>query len=86
MQKSVSQQPFSCIKEGLGQETSNKFETSEQFHPIPAFQNEGTEFIINYAPERRLYVQAGPKRRLLLSPSKRRIKEICTVSAGRDTS
>ena len=85
MQKSVSQQPFSCIKEGLGQETSNKFEKSEQFHPIPAFQNGGTEFITNYAPERRLYVQAGPKRRLLLSPSERRIKEICTVSVGRDT-
>ena len=85
MQKSLSQQPFSCIKEGLEQETSNKFETSKQFHPTPAFQNGETEFVIKYAPEKRLYVQAGPKRRLLLSPSERTVKEIYTVSVGRYT-
>ena len=71
MQKSVSQQPLSCIKEGWGQQTSNKFETSEQFHPIPAFQNGGTEFTTKYAPEGRLHVQTGPKRRLLLCSSKK---------------
>ena len=85
MQKSVSQQPLSYIKEGWGQQTSNKFETSEQFHPIPAFQNGGTEFTTKYAPEGRLHVQTGPKRCLLLCSSKKGIKEICTVSVGRDT-
>ena len=85
MQKSVSQQPLSCIKEGWRQQTSNKFETSEQFHPIPAFQKGGVEFIAKYAPEERLHVQAGPKRRLLLCSSKKGIKEICTVLVGRDT-
>ena len=85
MQKSVSQQPLSCIKEGWGQQTSNKFETSEQFHPIPAFQNGGTEFTTKYAPEGRLHVQAGPKRCLLLCSSKKGIKEICTVPVGKDT-
>ena len=48
MQKSVSQQLLSCIKEGLEQQTSNKFETSEQFHPIPAFHNGGIELITKY--------------------------------------
>ena len=30
----------------MGQRTSNKFETSEKSHPILAFQNTGTEFMI----------------------------------------
>ena len=75
MQKSVSQQPLSCIKEGWGQQTSNKFETSEQFHSIPAFQNGGIQFTTKHAPERTLHVQAGPKRCLLLCSSKKGIKE-----------
>ena len=29
------------------QQTSNKFETSEQFHPTPVFQNGRAEFITN---------------------------------------
>ena len=81
MQKSVSQQGG----EGWRQQTSNKFETSEQFHPIQTFQNGETEFIKKHAPEGRLRVQAGPKRRLLLCFSKKGIKDICTVSVGRDT-
>ena len=80
-----NQQPLSCIKEGWGQQTSNKFETSGQFHPIPAFQNGGTEFITKYAPKGRLPVQAGPKMHLLLCSSKKGIKEICTVSVERDS-
>ena len=83
MQKSASQQPLSCIKEGLGQQSSNKFETSEHFHPIPAFQNGGTEFITKYAPGGRLNVQTGPKKRLLLCFSKKRIKRIM-VLVGKD--
>ena len=83
MQKSASQQPLSCIKEGLGQQSSNKFETSEHFHPIPAFQNGGTEFITKYAPGGRLNVQTGPKKRLLLCFSKKRIKGIM-VLVGKD--
>ena len=86
MQKSISQQPLSCIKEGWGQQTSNNFEASEQFHPIPAIQNGGTEFTTKYAPEGRLHVHTGPKRRLLLCSSKKGIiKVICKVSVGRDT-
>ena len=85
MQKSVSQQPLFCIKEGWGQQASNKFETSEQFHRVPAFQNKGIEFITKYAPEGRLHVQAGPNRRPLLCSAKKGIKELCTVSVGRDT-
>ena len=85
MQRSVSQQSLSCIKEGWGQQTSNKFETSEKFYPIPAFQNGGTEFTTKYAPEGRVNVQAGPKRRLLSGCSKKGIKKICMVSVGRDT-
>ena len=84
MQKSVSQQTLTYIKGGLGQHTSNKFGISEQFHLIPAFQNVGTEFITEYDPNGRLNVQAGPKRRLLLCFFKNGIKEICTVSMGRD--
>ena len=77
---------YLSIKEGWGQQTNSKLETSEQFHPIPAFQNGGTEFIKKCAPERRLHEQAGPKRRgLFLCSSKKGIKEICTVSVGRDT-
>ena len=86
MQKSVSEQPFSCIKEGKTmQQTSNKFETSEQFHPTPVFQNGRAEFITKYAPEGRLHVQPGPKKCLLLCSSKKGIKEICMASVGRDT-
>ena len=62
IQKSVSQQPLSCIKEGWRQQTNNKFETSEQFHPIPALQNGGTEFFTKYALEKKLHLQAGPKK------------------------
>ena len=60
MQKSVSQQTRTCIKEGLRQHTSNKFGISEQFHLIPAFQNVRTEFITEYDRNWRLHVQAGP--------------------------
>ena len=67
------------------QQTSNKFETSDSFYPIPVIQNGGTEFITKYGPEGRLHVQAAPERRLLLFSSKKGIKEICTVSVGRDT-
>ena len=70
---------------GMGQHTSNKFKTSEQFHPISAFQKGGTEFITKYAPEGGLHVQAGPKRLLLLCSSKKGIKEISMVSVRRDT-
>ena len=73
MQKLVSQQPLSCIKERMVQQTSNKFETSEQFHPILAFQNGGTEFVAKYAPEERLHVLAEPKRRVLLCSFKKLI-------------
>ena len=52
----MSQQLPPCIYEGWGQQTSNKFETSEQIHPIPAFQNRGTEFITKHALEGRLHV------------------------------
>ena len=85
MQKSGSQQPLTCIKGVWGQQTSNKFETSEQFHPIKAFQNGGTEFITKYASDGRIHVQVGPKRRLLLCPFKNGIKEICAFLVGRDT-
>ena len=67
------------------QQTSNKFETSEQFHPTPVFQNGRAEFITKYAPEGRLHVQPGPKKCLLLCSSKKGIKEICMASVGRDT-
>ena len=68
------QQSLSCIKELWEQQTSNKFEKTEEFHPIPAFQNGGTELITKYAPEGKPYVQAGPKRRPLLCSSKKGIK------------
>ena len=74
----MSQQLLSCIKKQWGQQTSNKFETTEQFHPIAAFQNRRTEFITKYAPEGRLHLHAGPKGRLLLCSSEKGIKEICT--------
>ena len=69
----------------MGATDQYKFETSEQLHTIPAFQNGGTEFITKYAPEERLHVPAGPKRCLLLCSFQKGIKEICTVSVGRDT-
>ena len=58
VQKLVSRQPLSCIKERWGQQISNKFETSEQFHPILEFQNGRIEFITKCAPEGRLHMQA----------------------------
>ena len=81
MQKSASQQHLSCIKEGWGLKTNNKFETLKQFHPIPAFQNGETEFITKYALEDRL-CKLDLKRCLLLCSSKKGINEICTVSLG----
>ena len=69
----------------MGATDQYKFETSEQLHTIPAFQNGGTEFITKYAPEERLHVPAGPKRCLLLCSFQKGIKEICTVSVVRDT-
>ena len=85
MQKLVSQQTLSYIKERWGQQTSNKFVASEQSHPIPASKNGGTEFITKYAPEGRPYVKARPKRRLLLCSSQNGIIEMCMGSVGRDT-
>ena len=87
----------SLYQRRMGQHTSNKFEISEQFHPIPAFQHGETEFITKYEgsrettcqgilpPEGTIRVQAGPKRCLLLCSFIKVIKEICTVSIGRDT-
>ena len=83
MQKSVSQQHLSCIKEESGQQASNEFQTSEQFHPVLA--SGGNEFITKYAPEGRLHVLAGLKRRLRLCSFKKGIKEICMVPVRRDT-
>ena len=93
---SISATSF-LYQRGMGQHTSNKFEISEQFHPIPAFQHGETEFITKYEgsrettcqgilpPEGTIRVQAGPKRCLLLCSFIKVIKEICTVSIGRDT-
>ena len=57
-----------------GQQTTNKLEISEQFDPILAFQNGGTEFITKYAPKAkgRLQLQAGPKRHIHLCSFKKR--------------
>ena len=85
MQKSVFQQTISCVKVGLVQQTSNKFETSEQFHPTTAIKNGGTEFITRHAPEGRLHVAAGPNRPRLFCSAKKGNKEICIVSVGRYT-
>ena len=93
---SISATSF-LYQRGMGQHTSNKFETSEQSHLIPTFQHGETEFITKYEgsrentcqgrlpPEGRLHVQAGPKRCLLLCSFRKVIKEIYTVSIGRDT-
>ena len=85
MQKSVFQETISCVKVVLVQQTSNKFETSEQFHPTPAIKNERTEFITRHAPEGRLHVPAGPNRPRLFCSAKKGIKELCMVSVGRYT-
>ena len=82
MQKSISQQYLSCIKEESGQQASNEFQIPEQFHPV--LVSGGNEFITKYAPEGR-HVLAGPKRRLLLCSFKKGIKDICMVPVRRDT-
>ena len=71
-------------QKGMGQQTGNKFETSKQFYPIPAFQNGKTKFITKCAPEVRLHVQARPKRHLLLRSFKKGIMATWAVSVGRD--
>ena len=62
-----------------------KFETYEQFHPISAPQNKGTEFNAKHAPVRKLHVQVGPKRRPLLCFFKTLNEEIFTVLVGGET-
>ena len=47
MRRSVPQQLTSCIKEGWGKQTSNKFETSEQFIPHQHFKIEGLTLLQN---------------------------------------
>ena len=82
IQKSVPQQPLSCIKEGWRQHTNNKFETSEQFHPITALQN---GLLQNMLQKKNYICKLDQKRRLFLVFSKKRNKEIYTVSLGSDT-
>ena len=45
VQKSVHNQCLSDIKKGWGESLGNKFEISEQFHPLPTFQNGGAQKI-----------------------------------------
>ena len=85
VQKSAHKQSLSDIKKGWGESHSNKFETSGQFHPLPTFQNGGTQFASKHATGKGFHVQIRPKRRLLLCATKKGKQEICAFPVGRDT-
>ena len=85
VQKSVHKQSLSDIKKGWGKSHGNKFETSEQFHPLPTFQNGGAQFASKHATGKGFHVQIRPKRRLLLCATKKGKQEICAFPVGRDT-
>ena len=85
VQKSVHKQSLSDIKKGWGQSPGNKFEISEQFHPLLTLQNGGTQFTSKYATGKGFHVQIRPKRRLLLCATKKGKQEICAFPVGRDT-
>ena len=61
VQKSVHKQSLSDIKKGSGGSPGNKFETSEQFHPLTTFQNGGTQFASKHATGKGFHVQIRPK-------------------------
>ena len=82
MQKSVHKQSLPDIKKGSGKSPGNKFETSEQFHPLPTFQNGGAQFASKHATEKGFHVQIRPKRRLLLCATKKGKQEICAFPVG----
>ena len=63
----------------------NKFETSEQFHPLPTFRNGGAQFASKHATGKGFHVQIRPKRCLLLCATKKGKQEICAFPVGRDT-
>ena len=69
----------------MGELPGNKFETSEQFHPLPTFQNGGAQFASKHATGKGFHVQIRPKRRLLLCATKKGKQEICAFLVGRDT-
>ena len=57
--------PFLVSKRDEGKQTSNKFETSEQFYFIPVFPNGWIQSTTKYVPEGRLHVQGRPKRLII---------------------
>ena len=77
VQKSAHKQSLSDIKKGWGESHSNKFETSGQFHPLPTFQNGGTQFASKHATGKGFHVQIRPKKHLLFCATKKRKQEIC---------
>ena len=87
LQKSVHKQSLSDIKKGWGNRSviNEKSEISEQFHPLPTFQNGGAQFASKHATEKGFHVQIRPKRRLLLCATKKGKQEICAFPVGRDT-
>ena len=68
----------------MGKSPGNKFETSEQFHHLPTFQNEETQFASKHATGKGFHVQNRPKRRLLPCATKKGKQEICPFPVGRD--
>ena len=85
VQKSVHKQSLSDIKKGWGESHGNKCETSEQFHPLPTFQNGGTQFASKHATGKGFHMQIRPKQHLLFCATKKRKQEICAFPMGRDT-
>ena len=85
VQKSVRKQSLSDIKKGWGESPGDKLETSEQFHPLPIFQNRGAQFASKHATGKGFHMQIRPKRRLLLCATKKGKQEICAFPVGRDT-
>ena len=84
IQKSVSQQPLSCIKEGWRQQTNNNLKHLNNSIPFQRFKMEGLNLLQNMLQKKDYICKLDQKRRLFLVFSKKRNKEIYTVSLGSD--
>ena len=69
------EQSFSNRKKTRGLASSNEFETIEQTYPVRILQNGWFALSKIHAAIRRLYVQTGPKRRILFYSIAQRIQK-----------
>ena len=83
--ETVSEQHFSCEKEGWGKPSSDKSEKTQCIHPLRALQNGRFALPAISSGTKRFSAQDRSQRRLLCNSSQQTAIKICEIQDARDT-